>query len=163
MINRATLGNSGYAKTGISTQFFVKGKPVSQGSLKFINGNAIHMKAKDLGVWRTNIAMTARSVGVLPAQEGVEVHLTFVLTKPRTATRKEPHVRPDIDKLTRAVLDGLTGVAYNDDGQVVKVVAIKEYGETEGVLIKIIDNAKLSRDLASAEAAIDEHFNRYTN
>lgn len=163
MINRASLGSSGNATTGISTQFFVKGKPVSQGSLKFINGNAIHMKAKDLGVWRTNIAVTARSVGVTPAEEGVEVHLGFVLIKPRTATRKEPHVRPDIDKLTRAVLDGLTGVAYIDDGQVVKIVCTKEYGEVEGVRIKIIDNGKLSRDLTASEAAIDEYFNRYAD
>jgi hypothetical protein len=40
-----------------------------------------------------------------------------------------------LDKLIRAVLDGLTGVAYEDDQQVVRLTAQKAYGETEGVYI----------------------------
>ena len=161
MTHLAKHGNFGEAITGISTQFFVKGRPVPQGSLKFINGHAIHMRAQDLALWRADISNTAQFVGVEKALESVEVHLTFTLKKPKSVNRKEPHIRPDIDKLIRAVLDGLTGVAYDDDGQVVKITAVKEYGETEGVLIRVIDKVKLSRSLLTAESVIDEHFNRY--
>ena len=37
--------------------------------------------------------------------------------------------RPDLDKLQRAVLDALTGVLFSDDGQVVQLAAVKQYGQ----------------------------------
>jgi crossover junction endodeoxyribonuclease RusA len=163
MTHHATRGDTGKEITGISTHFFVAGRPVPQGSLKFIRGHAIHVRAQDLAVWRANIANAARHALIEMAQEGVEINLIFHLARPKTVKRKEPHVRPDIDKLVRAVLDGLTGVAYNDDEQVVKLTASKEYAETQGVWIKIIDRAKLSRSLNNAEAVIDEYFNTYSD
>ena len=47
----------------------------------------------------------------------------------------------DIDKLSRALLDALTGVAYDDDDQVVNLTAKKRYcaeGEDPGVLCTVI-------------------------
>ena len=44
---------------------------------------------------------------------------------------------PDLDKLIRAVLDGLTGVAYEDDGQVVQIEAQKLYGASVGAEIRL--------------------------
>jgi crossover junction endodeoxyribonuclease RusA len=163
MSNPAPLGNSGKDIAGTSAQFFVAGRPVPQGSLKFINGHAIHMRAQDLALWRADIARVAKSVIWERAVESVEVHLTFTLLKPKTVKRTEPFVRPDIDKLIRAVLDGLTGVAYDDDQQVTKITAIKKYGTVEGVLIRITDKAKLSRNLLNAESVIDDYFNTYSD
>lgn len=163
MSNPVPLGNSGKDIAGTSAQFFVAGRPVPQGSLKFINGHAIHMRAQDLALWRADIARVAKSVIWEKAVESVEVHLTFTLLKPKTVKRNEPFVRPDIDKLIRAVLDGLTGVAYDDDQQVTKITAIKEYGTVEGVLIRITDKAKLSRELFNAETIIDDYFNTYSD
>lgn len=159
----APRGGIGNEITGTKADFFVSGRPVPQGSLKFINGHAIHVRAQDLALWRADIANMARSVITEKAQKGVEIHLTFVLKKPKTVTRNEPYIRPDIDKLSRAVLDGLTGVAYEDDEQVVKLTAIKEYGDNEGVWIKFTDKEKLSRNLAIAESAIDDYFNTYSD
>jgi crossover junction endodeoxyribonuclease RusA len=163
MENLAPRGNTGNDISGISTQFFVKGRPVPQGSLKFINGHAIHVRAQDLALWRADIARTAEFVGIQKAKEAVEVHLTFTTNKPKSVSRKEPHIRPDLDKLIRAVLDGLTGVAYDDDGQVTKITAIKEYGTIEGVTIRVIDKEKLSRSLHHAETVIDNYFDRYAD
>jgi crossover junction endodeoxyribonuclease RusA len=163
MEHLAKRGNFGEAITGISAQFFVNGRPIPQGSLKFINGHAIHVRAQDLALWRADIANNARAAKVEKAQEGVEVHLTFVMAKPKTVKRVEPFVRPDIDKLVRAVLDGLTGVAYEDDQQVVKLTAIKEYGTTEGVWIRIVDKDKLRRSLISSENVIDDFFTNNMN
>jgi len=163
MITPAPHGNIGKEETDIKADFFVIGRPVPQGSLKFINGHAIHVRAQDLALWRADIANKARSVIYEKAQQGVEIHLTFVLKKPKTVTRNEPFIRPDIDKLARAVLDGLTGVAYEDDEQVVKLTATKEYGDNQGVWIRFTDKEKLRRSLAQAETVIDDYFNTYTD
>lgn len=40
-----------------------------------------------------------------------------------------PEVRPDLDNLLKIILDGLNGVAYLDDKQVVKVSALKAYSD----------------------------------
>jgi len=45
--------------------------------------------------------------------------------------------KPDIDKLCRAVLDALTGIAYADDSQVVALDASKVYGPTASTEIFI--------------------------
>lgn len=67
------------------------------------------------------------------------VDVAFVLAPPkrviarRKATRTRPGcdvraaVKPDVDKLLRTVLDGLAGVAYRDDAQVVRVGGTKRY------------------------------------
>lgn len=117
--------------------FFVKGRPVPQGSLKFIHGRPIHARATDLAVWRADIARNAELFGFKPITSAVRVEMDFVMSKPKSAKRMFPSVKPDLDKLIRAVLDGLTGVAYEDDSQVVLIKSTKTYGETQGVWIKI--------------------------
>jgi Holliday junction resolvase RusA-like endonuclease len=61
------------------------------------------------------------------------------MIKPKTVNRQMPTVPPDLDKLIRAVLDGLTGVAYKDDGQVVRISAVKIYAQKIGVQIGITE------------------------
>lgn len=118
-------------------KFFVKGRPVPQGSLKFIKGRPIHVRANDLAVWRADIARIAELHGNKPVQGGIAVSLNFIFMKPKTSSRLTPWVKPDLDKLIRAVLDGLTGVAYVDDCQVTQIQASKHYGGQEGVWIGI--------------------------
>jgi Holliday junction resolvase RusA-like endonuclease len=48
-----------------------------------------------------------------------------------------PTVRPDADKLLRAILDALTGVGYADDSQVVQAAIMKAYGPWERVTVTI--------------------------
>ncbi|NBX51769.1 RusA family crossover junction endodeoxyribonuclease [bacterium] len=122
-------------------EFFVKGRPVPQGSLKFIHGRPIHARATDLAVWRADIARNAEVSGFKPVANPVSVTITFNLLKPKSTKRLFPHVKPDLDKLIRAVLDGLTGVAYVDDSQVILIKARKIYGTREGawIGIEIID------------------------
>jgi crossover junction endodeoxyribonuclease RusA len=161
-------GSSGNVTSGIEKSFFVTGKPVSQGSLKFIKGHAIHVKGRELALWRGTIAAMARSTNITKIQVGVEMDLLFVFNKPKTVKRNEPYVRPDLDKLIRAVLDGLTGVAYEDDQQVVRLTAQKAYGETEGVYITIRERTSSSirpvKDFVSnAVQRIDVTLNRNAN
>lgn len=125
--------------------FNVDGQPIPQGSMKVINGHVIHSQGSALAAWRSAIALSAKSAGAKPHIEPVEIELVFRMIKPRTVTRSEPSVAPDLDKLIRAVLDALTAVAYRDDGQVTRITATKEYG-TPGVSVKV--GAKLPKNLA---------------
>lgn len=118
-------------------KFFVRGRPVPQGSLKFIQGRPIHVRATDLALWRADIARNAQEAGYKPVSGAVRVTILFEMKAPKTVTRKYPHVKPDLDKLVRAVLDGLTGVAYDDDSQVVFIEASKCYSYQEGAWIRI--------------------------
>ena len=73
------------------------------------------------------------------------VDLTFLVARPKTVSRKYPSVVPDIDKLVRAVLDGLQGTkrepgVIQDDSRVVNLSSRKRYVEmleVAGVLIKV--------------------------
>ena len=85
----------------------------------------------------------------------LSVAVTFVLRRPaghfrtgittagtlRPAAPRFPGGRPDVDKLARAVLDGLvSGGVMADDAQVVVLVARKVYasnGEAPGALIEV--------------------------
>ena len=117
--------------------FFVDGLPVPQGSMKVINGRVIHNKGSELAAWRSGIALGARSAGARPMTDPVFIEMKFYMPRPRTVKRPEPSVAPDLDKLIRAVLDGLTAIAYVDDGQVTSIVAQKAYGERIGVEISL--------------------------
>lgn len=116
--------------------FDVEGTPVTQGSMKVINGHVIHSRGTALIVWRTMIGIEARKAGAFPVPNPIEMTIDFRLPRPKTVKRDLPYVAPDLDKLIRAVLDALTGIAYVDDGQVVTIASTKTYGEP-GVTISL--------------------------
>ena len=67
---------------------------------------------------------------VLLEQGPVRVEIIFYLPRPKKYAKKPDaaHVTaPDVDKLSRGVLDALTSVAYVDDSQVVELLAYKRY------------------------------------
>ena len=123
-------------------EFRVDGQPVPQGSMKVINGNIIHTQGSALAAWRSAIALEARRAGATPVEGPIELDMTFTTLKPRTVTRTHPTVPPDLDKLVRAVLDGLTAIAYRDDSQVTAFTARKQYGERVGLEISIFRHAE---------------------
>ncbi len=83
-------------------------------------------------------ALIARRAGPLLAGElmigAVVVDLVFHLSRPlKIRSSIVSHTtRPDVDKLARCVLDGLTGVIYRDDGQVVAIRLAKQYAPIDG-------------------------------
>ena len=105
--------------------------------MKVINGHMIHSQGSALTAWRSQIGYAAREAGAKPHLEAVHIEMIFTMPRPKTVTRPEPSVAPDLDKLVRAVLDGLTAVAYRDDGQVTSLMATKEYGADPGVWVQM--------------------------
>ncbi len=46
-------------------------------------------------------------------------------------------IKPDIDNIAKVVLDALNGVAYNDDIQICQLAVIKEFAQTEKIVVYI--------------------------
>lgn len=56
----------------------------------------------------------------------VSLHIIIYRQLPKGKKREEPFTtKPDIDNVIKCVMDGLTGVAFEDDKQVVQIVAQK--------------------------------------
>lgn len=45
--------------------------------------------------------------------------------------------RPDIDNITKSILDALNGIAYYDDSQVTKLYAEKIYTEEDKIIVEL--------------------------
>ena len=94
---------------------------------------------KKLKSWTTDCkkaAMAAR-VPLIYKPHGVQMTVTVEFVKPKTAKQVVPSVKPDADKLLRAIFDALTGLAYADDSQVVFVALVKQYGPSDRVTVQI--------------------------
>lgn len=128
--------------------FFVHGVPATAGSKRaFVytpkgggKPRAVVVDDNDrertTRAWRTDVQAACREVfaplGSPPVLLGgaLRVRLLFVLPRPATTSAKcrpYPIVRPDVDKLSRAVLDALKNVVWKDDAQVVTKIATKRY------------------------------------
>jgi crossover junction endodeoxyribonuclease RusA len=135
----------------LCVEFFVPGKPATKGSAKafaYIPKGGGKPRASVVnndprckswqGVINLHAYQAMRGLGLL--EGAVKVRLVFELLRPKSVSEKKrphPSVRPDIDKLVRAGLDGLTGTVYRDDQQVVELGVVKMYSEREGMRVRV--------------------------
>lgn len=113
--------------------FTVFGDPKPQGSKRHVGrGILVESGGQAFHDWRYDMtcgareAMTARQ----PITGPVEVRATFSLKRPASAKKAgEYHAkRPDLDKLTRALLDALQAAGVvEDDSQVARLLVTKTY------------------------------------
>lgn len=87
---------------------------------------------------------TSQALGAPLIVGAFQASLRFVFTEPKRGALFQGNldpihaVKPDIDKLTRAVMDSLTsGGIIEDDARCNKLEAVKEYGDTPGVHIHL--------------------------
>jgi Holliday junction resolvase RusA-like endonuclease len=128
-----------------TVSFFIEGVPVPQGSktVSQAKGRAWlrDANAARLKPWRHVIA-THADLGVT-FDCPVIVTLSFVLPRPQKPRWAVPAVKPDIDKLCRAILDGLKdGGLLAEDSRVVTLTATKRYpnpGDPTGVGIDVTE------------------------
>ena len=128
--------------------FTIDGKCPTKGSTRsFVNpktGKVVTLADnQSLKKWTYDARIIARlaKVRVIGKPHGVNVSVRVEFVKPKTAKQATPTVRPDCDKLLRAVLDMLTGVGYADDSQVVHAAIMKAYGPSERVIVEIEEAA----------------------
>lgn len=125
----------------MSLTFFAAGVPRPQGSKRglVVSGRVRLVEmSKGLKPWREAVYVRAvqaiRLRGSVSVFHGpVSVVLEFVMPRPKRPTKPACDTSPDLDKLCRAVFDGLTGAALKDDSQVVRLVASKRYARPGGL------------------------------
>ena len=126
-------------------EFHVFGRAVPQGSVRPVvsatTGRTFVKQDPRVRDWRALVRDAAQQAGVaLCSAARVEIAVEFARpkshygsgknaeTRKPTAPRR-PTGKPDVDKLARAILDGLTGVAYLDDSAVVVLQIRKQYAD----------------------------------
>ena len=131
--------------------FVVEGlSPAPQGSKRHVGGGRMIESSAKVKPWREAVRQEALATNAPMAPGPVFVRITFRFNRPKghlnTKGLIKPsapidHVtRPDLDKLVRSTLDGLTGALFTDDSQVAFMVASKEYaaaGQREGATIEV--------------------------
>ena len=131
--------------------------PAPQGSKKYVgtrttkSGASIPMiveSSPKLPAWRKAVSEAViegmRASGDLGKFEGaVKVEAVFYLTRRPTVKRDLPTVPPDVDKLTRSLLDGITAKGegvWGDDSQVVRLEVSKVYAVGQSGVAVTISN-----------------------
>ena len=153
------------APTGIQVyQFHVPGRPAPKGSTHAFavkaggkyTGQTITRpnNSETLYAWQARVTSAAQAVGMTPGRKGAGVRIEVLFKFQRPASHLDKHGsprksapyivgRPDLDKLARALLDGLTGVAYEDDAEVIELIAKKTWalgGQAEGASVMVRQN-----------------------
>lgn len=153
--------------------FFAGGIPAPKGSLRHFRPKGCDFDVtvndnKRTKSWQDTVATAAREVwgGAAPVNTAVRISCLFRFPRPaghfgsgRNAGLVKPSapslhtVKPDLDKLCRAVGDALKGVVYVDDSRVCGGVNMKRYvlpGEHPGVVVAIDLETSLGWWLRSA-------------
>ena len=117
----------------MSHYFFAAGTPVAQGSKKHVGNGRMVESAKGLPAWRKAVALAAAGSPLIHKPKAVTLAMVFVMPRPKATPRKTPPAvkRPDIDKISRAVADALTGVCYEDDSQIIYMFSEKRLAEVD--------------------------------
>jgi Holliday junction resolvase RusA-like endonuclease len=136
--------------------------PAPQGSKKYVGsrmsaaGNSIPMiveSSPKLPAWRKAVSDAVIQGMIDSGDDGkfegpVKVEAVFYLTRKPSVKRALPIVPPDVDKLARSLLDGITARArsgeilgvWRDDSQVVRLEISKVYATGESGVAVTISN-----------------------
>lgn len=122
--------------------FRVDGEPAPKGSTRaYVRGRCavVVNDCKRTKPWQAQVRKAAIDAGLKPVAKPGGVSLIVTLAKVQAKNNRHAlwTVKPDIDKLLRAVLDALTGVAYEDDSQVTVVYATKVYAAANGCTVRV--------------------------
>jgi len=130
--------------------------PAPQGSKRALGPGRMIESCKRLKPWRALVTSTAEALGVGIIPGPVSLSVTFMLPRPDghwTKTGKLsamgrrapwPAVKPDLDKLIRAIGDSLTGTLITDDARVVNVSGQKRWcrpDELPGAIVTVVQLA----------------------
>jgi Holliday junction resolvase RusA-like endonuclease len=129
-------------------RFEVRGEPIPQPRPRAARvGRHVHIYTpdRDIAPWKRLVMLAARPVvPATPIEGPVTLEIDFFLSRPasvKPAKRPLPITKPDLDNLTKAVMDVITDVGiWRDDCQVCKHVISKEYaapGCSAGVIVRI--------------------------
>ena len=110
-------------------EYTIDGTAIPQGSKAISRAGFMYESNKNLKAWRKHVTETLtqqhKGKQLLGA---LTVRITVKFARPKTVTRKNVTVKPDVDKLARAILDSATNAGiWKDDSQVVDLRITKDY------------------------------------
>lgn len=128
--------------------FTIDGKAVGSARPRFGHHIYIPTKTKD---YQKLIAALARQAlgtgGLFPG--AVEVKILMQMQPAKSMPKKNlllalagkifPLKKPDVDNVTKSVLDAMNKIVYEDDCQVCRLVFDKVYGPADFVAVTVID------------------------
>lgn len=119
--------------------FSVYGLPVAKGRPRMTKSGHTYTPQKTRNHEDLVKLSYIQNYGTLILEKPLAVMIVFYMPIPKSASNSQrlkmlrgevkPTKRPDIDNLAKTVLDGLNGVAYKDDNQIVELKLQKKYGE----------------------------------
>lgn len=131
--------------------FTVEGVPVAKGRPRLTTrgGFARAYTPEKTRSFEAVVAEAAKTaVGLMPAYGGaVELEAHFLIPIPKSWNRRDreaaingakyPTAKPDIDNYVKAICDGMNGIVYVDDCQIVSERTTKRYGLDPGVSVTV--------------------------
>lgn len=130
--------------------FIIEGEPVGKSRPRWSNGHVYTPRKTQ--EYEEKVALAYRAAGGIQFDEEDEICVVidayFKIPKSFTGGKRvaamhkviRPTKRPDVDNVIKSILDGLNGVAYADDKQVVDVVCRKHYSPDKGyAFVRIFD------------------------
>lgn len=132
--------------------FVVPGEPVGKGRprVSTIGGHARMFTPKKTANYETLVSMAAQQAmadrelieGPVMVELQILVGVAASWSKKKTAQalagQVMPTKKPDIDNVLKAICDGINGIVFKDDVQVVDVHSRKRFSETPGVRVKVV-------------------------
>jgi Holliday junction resolvase RusA-like endonuclease len=127
-------------------EFTVPGNPIPKGRPRLGRGHAYTPKRT---LEAENVVRSvAKLAHVVPVVGAVVMHLDFFMPIPKGWSKAKtqsamlgtlrPATRPDADNLGKLVLDGLNGLAFADDAQIVELICRKWYSCSPRTVVKIV-------------------------
>ncbi len=128
--------------------FTVVGDPVPKARARTVRkgGRTWSFTPKKVTMWEKVVKEEASKYFPEPFNGPVALALAFYMKRPKSR-KKDNYVMttPDLDNLEKAVLDGLNGIAYGDDKQVVVKNAVKRYVITGVPRVEVVVSALLNQ------------------
>jgi Holliday junction resolvase RusA-like endonuclease len=126
--------------------FKIEGQPQGKGRPRFTrSGHAFTPQATRN--YEFLIASEYKDAGGEMFDGYVKINIKAYYKIPKATTKEKrgliekglikPAVKPDIDNVIKTILDGLNGIAYHDDNQVVYCSAEKYYAEEPCVIVEV--------------------------
>lgn len=131
-------------------EFTIHAEPVAKARARAGAGGRFYTPKKTSD-YEAIVAMQAKIAmeGRAPIDSACCLSLVFHMPIPKSWSQKKqysallgtvlPTSKPDLDNLIKAVKDGLNGIVWADDSQVVRVVAEKKYGDNPKVKCCVSD------------------------
>lgn len=111
--------------------------------------NQVKLKSWDVSVREAALEAVGSRAEPVFSHVALAVAIVFRLVRPgghwakkgglRPSAPLSPQVKPDVDKLARATIDSLSGLVFDDDARIVRLVVSKEYATPgrEGAEIRV--------------------------